>query len=293
MYAVCKNLDKGKRGSFKRASFFSTLLLFYLGCEAQNSSAPTLQLDGLEYPPEKIVQFKLPGLLREISGLAVDASDRLFAHDDESGVIFLIDYEAGKITKRFQLGEKLVRDDFEGIAVSPEHIYLVTSSGTIYETVEGADAEVVSYIKYPANLDCEIEGLTHADANNELYAVCKNLDKGKRGIKIFRWSIAKHRYDSTPVFHLRRKQLLATGFKNYGPSAVTLLSTGRILLLASQQKAFILVDLANSSAEAIDFPLPRIHSQAEGLAITSDGNLLIADEGNNKKGRLSVYYRRR
>ena len=279
--------------SFKHASLFSTLLVFCIGCEAQNSSAPTLHLDGLEYPPEKIVQFKLPGLLREISGLAVDASDRLFAHDDESGVIFLIDYEAGKITKRFQLGEKLVRDDFEGIAVSPEHIYLVTSSGTIYETVEGADAEVVSYVKYSADLDCEIEGLTYVDSNNELYAACKNLDKGKRGIKIYRWSIAKHRYASTPVFHMRRKQLLATGFKNYQPSAVTLLSPGRILLLASQQKAFMLVDVANSSAEAIDFPLPRIHSQAEGLAITSNGNLLIADEGKNRRGRLSVYHRRR
>ncbi len=279
--------------SFKHASLFSTLLVFCIGCEARDSPAPTLHLDGLEYPAEKIVQFKLPGLLREISGLAVDASDRLFAHDDEFAVIFLIDYEAGQITKRFQLGEKLVRDDFEGIAVSPEHIYLVTSSGTIYETVEGADAEVVSYVKYSANLDCEIEGLTYADSNNELYAACKNLNKGKRGIKIFRWSITEHRYASTPVFHLRRKQLLATGFKNYQPSAVTLLSPGRILLLASQQKAFILVDLANSSAEAIDFPLPRIHSQAEGLAITSDGNLLIADEGKNKRGRLSVYHRRR
>ena len=279
--------------SFRRGNFLSALLVFCAGCEAQETSAPTLQLDGFEYPAEKIVQFKLPGFLREISGLAVDANDRLFAHNDETGVIFLIDYEAGEITKRFQLGEKPARDDFEGIAVSSEHIYLVTSNGTIYETTEGTDGAVVSYVRYPADLDCEIEGLTYVDSNNELYATCKNLKKGKRGIKIFRWSIAKHRYASEPVFHLRRKQLLATGFKDYQPSAVTLLPSGRILLLASQQKAFVVVDLADSSAEAIDFPLSKIHSQAEGLAITSNGDLLVADEGINRKGRLSVYHRSR
>ncbi len=279
--------------SFKRANLVSALLVFCIGCEARETSLPTLRINGLDYPPEQVVQFKLPGLLREISGLAVDANDRLFAHGDEFGVIFLIDYEAGKITKRFQMGEKPVRDDFEGIAVSPEHIYLVTSNGTIYETSEGSDAAVVGYRKYPAQLDCEIEGLTYVDSNHELFATCKTLKKGKRGIKVYRWSIDEHRYASEPVVHLRRKQLLATGFKDYQPSGITLLAPGRILLVASKQKAFIVIDLEDSSVTAIDFSLPEIHSQAEGIAITSDGNLIIADEGKNKKGRLSVYHRNR
>ncbi len=279
--------------SSKRANLVTTLLVFCISCDARETAAPTLEINGFQYPPERIVQFRLPRFLREISGLAIDARDRLFAHTDEIGVIYLIDYDAGEITKRFQLGDKPVRDDFEGIAVSPDHIYLVTSSGTIYETSEGSDEEVVSFIRYRADLDCEIEGLTYAGSNNELYVACKNLKRGKRGIKVYRWSIAEHRYASEPLFHLRRKQLRATGFKDYQPTGITLLSPERILLLASHQKAFIVVDLANSSVAAIDFPLPEIHSQAEGIAITSNGNLLIADEGKNKKGRLSVYHRSR
>ncbi len=86
-------------------------------------------------------QWKLPGRLQEISGLAMTPDNRLLAHNDEKGIIVEIDYQSGSIVKAFGLTDlsKPVADDFEGIAVADARIYLVSSSGRLYECPEGAD----------------------------------------------------------------------------------------------------------------------------------------------------------
>ena len=269
------------------------LLAHSVSCSVDEVTGESLQLGAFSYPVEQIIQFKLPRALREVSGLAIDNKDQLFAHNDETGVVYVIDYQEGKISKRFQLGAPPVRDDFEGIAVSAQHVYLVTSGGTIYQATEGADGEAVAYTRYPSKLDCEIEGLTYVAASDELFAACKRLKKNKRGIKIYRWSISQTRFLAEPVVDLNREQLVAAGVRNYQPSGITLLSAERVLLLASRKKAFIVVNLLDFGIEAIEFPLPDLHVQPEGIAIASDGRLLVADEGRNKKGRLSVYHRNR
>src|SRR5574339_266282 len=46
---------------------------------------------------------RLPAELHEISGLAVSADGRVFAHGDEEGTIYQLDPRSGRVTKQFAL----------------------------------------------------------------------------------------------------------------------------------------------------------------------------------------------
>ena len=112
---------------------------------------PPVSLGSYELKAETAAHWKLPGRLREISGLAMTGDGRLLAHNDERGVVFEIDYRDGSIVKAFQLADTAnpVAGDFEGIAATGEQIYLTTSSGRLYECREGADQESVLFTVIP------------------------------------------------------------------------------------------------------------------------------------------------
>ena len=89
-------------------------------------------LDGFSLDAESMKQWRLPDRLNEISGLALTSNGRLFAVGDEVAIIYELDYDRGRIVKRFALGKPVVKGDFEGIAVVDDLIYLTTSAGRVY-----------------------------------------------------------------------------------------------------------------------------------------------------------------
>ena len=152
----------------------------------------TLASYDLEKPARR---FKLPKQWREISGLTMLGENRLLAHDDERGVVFEIDYRDGSIVKAFALSDQLdpVADDFEGIAAAEGRVYLVSSSGRLYEFVEGTDGETVLYNLYTTGIgqDHEIEGLAYDPDQRVLLLISKNpKNPGQTGlVAICRWSL--------------------------------------------------------------------------------------------------------
>src|SRR5882762_6336402 len=81
-----------------------------LGLPACGKPQPRVQSSGLD--ATDAVRWNLPKRLNEISGLALSADARLFAHDDERGVIYQIDWRHGRLTKAFSLGDPPPRADF-------------------------------------------------------------------------------------------------------------------------------------------------------------------------------------
>ena len=124
-----------------------------------------ISLESYTLDPETATHWKLPRDLEEISGLAMTGDERLLAHNDERAIIFEIDYLQGSIVKSFQLADMNfpVAGDFEGIAATDDKIFLVTSSGRLFEFREGASGESVLFNVYTTGVgrDCEIEGLTY------------------------------------------------------------------------------------------------------------------------------------
>src|SRR5512147_3239724 len=122
---------------FERLRAVATLLALGMLCacgESQSNVAAASRLDATD-----VEQWKLPKKLDEISGLAFDEQDRLFAHNDERAVIHQIDWHRGSLVKSFALGDPPVRGDFEGIAVAASRFYLMTSDGMLYSAAEGDD----------------------------------------------------------------------------------------------------------------------------------------------------------
>ena len=241
-------------------------------------------------------RWKLPGRLQEISGLAMTMDNRLLAHNDEKGVIYEIDYRNGVIVKAFQLADiaKPVADDFEGIATVDDQVYLVTSSGRIYECSEGADGESVLFNIYATGVgrDCEIEGLAYDASQRTLLLMCKNARSAalEEQLPLYHWSIEKKQLKKDahiviPVIefsrHIKGKKFQPSGIERHPVS-------GNYFIVAAGQEAIAEITSEGQVVAVKQFPIDW-HRQTEGITFAADGTLIIADEGVGKKARLTLY----
>ena len=264
---------------------------------ASDEAASAFSISGRTYPQNGARQFLLPDALREISGLTFDAEQRLYGHDDEQGVIYQIDYQAGRVVNRFALAGG-VRADFEGISWMNEQLYLITSNGLLYEFAAGRMNEQVPFTIHTEGLDCEVEGLSRSPDRSALIAACKNPAAGKKALHLYRWAPGQSRWESylkvkRSAFDTAFDRLGVDRPKRFQPTGLTITPEGNLLLIAGPQKV-----LLEMTAEGKPLAAARLsanmHRQPEGIAMTIEGTLIIADEGDNKgarksPGRLAVY----
>ncbi len=275
--------------------------------DSQDTSSPPVaalgvtgdwEVQGLldyDFSGANATRWKLPEDLDEISGLALTADGRLLAHNDEQGIVFELDPWQKAVVKRFELSDLggAVRDDFEGIAVSEERIYLVTSAGRIYEFPEGADGEVVLYNTYGTGigLESEIEGLAYDPIARHLLLLCKNprSEEIRGTLPVYRWSV-----DTKTVVEERtviRTAEIADrlGTRNFQPTGIEVhAGSGHYFLIAARQKAIAEVTAEGEVVAVTKLP-DNWHRQAEGITITLDHTLVVADEGAGKRARLTLY----
>ncbi len=265
------------------------LTLFVVACGAE----PTDVIATESRDPDAFVQWKLPGRLREISGLALTSDERLFAVADEKAIVYELDYQDGKIIKSFALGDPVVRADFEGIAVLNDTVWLMTSDGMLYAAKEGPDGRSVRYHKYDTGHGdyCELEGLAADRFADTLILVCKEANSKKADLRIFEWSVSE-----SGIEHLRDIELPESaieqniGAKRINPSGIAIdPQTGERVLIAARQDALVRLTADGDLVEAIILKKKGRHKQAEGIALTRDGRMLIADEGGDRRARLAVY----
>ncbi len=77
----------------------------------------------------------------------------------------------------------------------------------------------------------------------------------------------------------------------FNPTAITLTpQNGHFLILASRQRAVVELTPDGTLVAARKLRLESRHRQAEGIEITRDARLLIADEGGSGKARMAVYW---
>ncbi len=270
------------------AACLLTLLNSACSAETPESSAAD------EWDQHEFRQWKLPKRLREISGLALTSDERLLAVTDEKAIVYELDYLQGKIIKSFALGDPVVRGDFEGIAVLGDTIWLMTSNGILYAAAEGPDGGSVRYQKYDTgNADfCELEGLGQDRTAGTLILACKEgIKRKKKDLMIFEWSVSasgiEHIRDIPVPGPLIRSMI---GEKRISPSGIAVdPQTGDRVLVAARQDALIRLTPDGTLVEAIILEKKGRHKQAEGIEITRDGRMLIADEGGKGRARLAVY----
>jgi uncharacterized protein YjiK len=236
-----------------------------------------------------IARWELPGGLDEISGLALTADGRLFAHGDETAELYEIDYNRGIVLKRFSLGPDQVDGDFEALAIRDSTFRLLTSRGRIYAFAEGRNGERVPYttVEPPLGRDCqELEGMTF-DGEDLVFA-CKQARKAfGDDVLLFRWrpgARAAERID-VPIDSIRAR---VEGWEDFSAADITLRTeTGTLLLVAGPEVSYLEVTADGGIVHAR--ALPRGHTQPEGVAWTPEGFLLIADEAGAGPAAITVY----
>ena len=255
-----------------------------------------ISLESYTLDPETATHWKLPRDLEEISGLAMTGDERLLAHNDERAIIFEIDYLQGSIVKSFQLADMNfpVAGDFEGIAATDDKIFLVTSSGRLFEFREGASGESVLFNVYTTGVgrDCEIEGLTYDRSQRGLLLMCKDARslEMEGQLAIYQWSIDKKQLNGDvrlviPVAefsrHISGRKFHPSGIERHPVS-------GNLYVIAARQGAIAEITPAGQVVAVRKFPA-RWHRQVEGITFAADGTLIVADEGAGRKGRLTLY----
>ncbi len=239
--------------------------------------------------------WELPGRLREISGLAMTRDHRLLAHNDEEGLLFEIDLQNGSTHGKFELADSRgrIEDDFEGIAVTEDRIYLVSSSGKLYE-FEEEDVESVLFSTHATGTGrhCEVEGLAYDAKRKDLLLLCKEpRSEDLRGkVAVFRWSTEAKRSRPEPPLVIPESDFgRHLGDDRFRPSGIELHPvTGHYFIVAAAQDAIAEVTPEGQvvSVTRLD---ARWHRQTEGVAFDPEGALILADEGGRGNGRLTMY----
>ena len=239
-----------------------------------------------------LARWVLPQDLAEISGLALMADARLFAHGDEQGRISEIDHRRGVLVKRFMIGPP-VQDDFEGITAVNDALFLLASDGKLYEFKEGGNNQRVPYTVHDTGLgrECEFEGLAFDPAINSLLLACKNV--GRKRLRdflvIYRWKLPGGTGPRLSQLTVPLARVIGPNrWKRLHPSDITVdPSSGNYVLIAAQEKA--LVAITPAGAPIFSRPLPKGLEQPEGVAITKDSILIVGDEAVGRPATVTLY----
>ncbi len=242
-----------------------------------------------------LARFDLPHRLDEVSGLAFSDDGRLYAHQDETGVVYAIDPETGDVDRGFTLGstDALVHDDFEGLAVAGDRFFLLSSRGLLYEFRRTAEGRAT-----PARLTdtglgrgCEAEGLTFDASTRSLLVACKTVAPRADEIRVH-WLPLDPDAPVPPPLRVPFRRLAPFGLENgLHPSGIDVdPATGTLVLVAAREEA--IVEISREGRVLSVFGLGRgRHPQAEGIAFGPQGRLFVADEGHGRRAHLTVYGR--
>lgn len=233
----------------------------------------------------------LPVFLREASGLARVDENHLLTHNDEKGHIYSISLPGMKITRLLSLGSPVALDDFEGIAVDGDHIYMITSTGKLYvirDVSFGLTDQIADWSVQDTGLAtvCEIEGL-HFD-NGTLLIPCKNIYKKKGKKKSGKDRVTVYSYvpgqdtEAIKLFSLDDDRL-----KGDRKQVTGIESDGEFYYLLTPH-TLLRVHRDTLSLEL--FPLdPNTHKQPEGIALMDNGSVFLVDDRKKGTGGLSHY----
>jgi uncharacterized protein YjiK len=275
------------------ATLFTVSLLACSPPAAEPARTPSSR--GSLFASAPTVEWRLPDRLREISGLALTADGRLFAHDDERAVLYEVDVNGGRVRRSFAVGDPVEHGDFEDLAITPEgDFWLATSRGKLLRFREGAEGAHVPFERFDSGVSniCEMEGVAYLASAHSLILACKDNQARdmRHTLALYAWPIAGNApatlWRTIPESAVTR----AAGVREFHPSSVTFDgATGRLLLLSARDGAF--AELSPDGELIAARRLGGEHRQAEGMIIAPDASLIISDEANGGPALIAVYGR--
>jgi hypothetical protein len=261
--------------------FFLFLLFTVISCESQKPkfSSPA----GYDFNKPK--QFRMPDMLREISGIAFHNgnSDTVYAEEDESGRVY--HFKPGD--KKWPYTRFGKNGDFEDISIWNNYVIMLRSDGYLFtfpfsETIKG-NAQQVKEFKGLLP-DGEYEGLATDDASGKIFVLCKHCDYDKTskwgGGSILQMDSSGN-LGALGKFEIDIKEIDAlenTGKINFHPSALAINPKTRDWFILSSVNKLLVVTDQNWKVKSV-YPLdPSLFAQPEGIAFDKQLNLYISNE---------------
>ena len=188
-----------------------------------------------------------------------------------------------------------MRADFEGITVAGDAVFLLASNGRLFEFREGPDGSRVKYTVHDLHLgqECEFEGVAFESSSNSFLLACKTV--GKKNLQdfliIYRWKrVSGDRSGLSDLKVPLARVIGSNKWKGLHPTDITIdPGSGNYVLVAAPEKA--LIELTPNGEVVFARPLPGRHAQAEGVAITKDGMLIVSDEAAPQHPAAITLYR--
>lgn len=255
--------------------------------------------------------IKLPSALNEISGITAIGENIIACVQDENGIIFIYDISKNTVTNKIYFADN---GDYEGIAIVDTNIYVLRSDGVIFEISDFDKKE--KKIKYYSTMipAADNEGLCFDKKNNRLLVTCKsNPEKGKEKKDkrmIFSFDLTSKKLSKEPILMFdvddlypyiddentankknnKKKKSKKVQFKFRISEISVNPLTDEYYLLSAVDNLLLILD--NSGKIKSVEKLPHdIFIQAEGITFLENGDMLISNEGQNKKATLLRFSR--
>jgi hypothetical protein len=119
---------------------------------------------------------------------------------------------------------------------------------------------------------------------------CKNVRTRnlKDQMVLYRWRLEGGDSALGPITIPLRQVIGSNSWKELHPSDISVdPTTGNYVLIAAQENALIEITPLGDVVRTI--PLPGKHRQAEGVALTPDGILIVGDEATTRPASLTLY----
>ncbi len=265
------------------------LMLFTLNCSGKDHRKPVDEIGYDLSAPSKT--WKLPGSLKEVSGITFIDSVRLACVQDEKGIIYIFNTLSGKVENRFDV---LPNGDYEGIAFDGNSYYMLRSDGIIF-VVSDTIAEVEVNTGSENN-----EGLFFDKAGGRLLIATKKRSEDRSRHQRFIWSVRVPGYipDGNPALVIDfmalgefRRQSENKGKKQieFNPSELAVHPKTSDIYLISSEDSAILVYTKDKQIKFAGRLNPGLMPQPEGIAFDRDGSMYISSEGVDGKASITMF----
>lgn len=276
----------------------------FTGCTAVNPDGEKISGYNLTKPSSV---FILPDTLREISGLTHMDKNTFACIQDENGILFMYDVIKNEIRDQYAFH---MDGDYEGITRVDNRIYVLRSDGTLFEIADFtlADFKLSTYpTGVPAN---DNEGLCFDPLNNRLLIGCKSkIGKGsefKDRRVIYGFDLNDKRLSKEPVFDFNLDDLKAFALENkiklpvktqkkgaspepvirFRISAICIHPINQMLYLLSAADHMLFIFNRDGKIEHMELLNRAIFNKAEGISFFENGDMLISNEGQDKRPTL-------
>lgn len=261
------------------------LFLFIFSCQSKTGNSPEKFSLPKGYSISNVKKIILNQDLDEVSGLSWYQKS-MYAIEDESSIIFLLDPENGKILKK-QKFEK--NKDIEDLLIRNDTAWVLRSNGNIYRVANFfTDSSSTLITDFPRKERRDFEAIAAQPNEPILYIFCKvcKWDESPEKASVFRFSIESMEFDTEPYQIIHQSQLKELLPKKWmevkmQPSAAAFHPlTDELYLISSTGKWLMTLDseLKPRSFHRLN---PSLFKQPEGLTFNDSGNLYISNEAAN------------